>query len=166
VANVNYDMKPWRKTDFMEDLKTAFGERALEFSPDLVESLQTLWNAGIGRELIRGTERELMEYERGRSHGHNELSLLFTKVVSGRKVDDVMRVSHLEKYEGQLSTVLQPWVVEAFQKILDAPDLEAAARTLEPAPERSFGERFGERLFSDPALANIVRPSIILEEKP
>lgn len=145
-----------RAEEFEEDVGPVFGERAQAFSPELMGLLQRLWEAGVARGIEEGREigirdgrasRADRELERGAQQGRRELGLRFTEVIRGRKVNDVMRMGRLDQEGGRLEAVLQPWVVEAFQKIVDAPSLEEARRALEgKGPPPSPGDEAADRV--------------------
>lgn len=162
-------------TPFETDVNDVFGSRARDFSPDLRALLQALWNAAFERGITRSAER----YEAGCRQGRKEIEVLFANVLRGRSVHEVLRMGQIDRAEGRLEMALHPWVVEAFQKILDEPTLvsespfkdehskvENSDQAFGLTPECSVGKRIGDHLFSDPGFASLLRPSAIVEESP
>jgi hypothetical protein len=113
---------------FEAGLRKTFEDRAGDFSQELRDLLRAFWNDAY-------QEGHTAGFQDGHATGNGQLELLFTSVVRGRQVDEVFRPDarrdmpmHLT---GSFNLVVQPWVMEAWQSILDAPDLKTAAQMFE-----------------------------------
>ena len=102
---------------FEETLQELFEERADDLTPEHRRMLWTLWR----RAEEAGRASRAGDFDRGRTAGLQELATLFSKVLSGRKLQDVFFL------EGRVMTY-QPWATDALQQVMDAGDLEEAER--------------------------------------